>query len=646
MWSRASDRQRTRVCRPRRQVLTAAGLRFSSLPPSATSFCSRTPFHPPLNLAATFSPYPLSSRHRQYQQQQQQQQPPPHHKVRRMTSPSDDAASPSATSTPDPPTPSLADGPAQDRSQLLAQAIRFLTSARVSGDATDETKREFLRSKGLTEAEIQTVFEDATKPAYASVGAEGASTSDPSSSSSSSSSSTAETDENAFQRAARQFDDPINAESLAPPPKTYPKSPLALYYEAPDQGQPRTASTASGSAVAEPQSPLTRYQVLLQFFKTLSYLMMLGGGATALAVALWRSYVLPRMTATLEARSIALKHHIVLFDKLRSSVLGMATYLPASASEAAAQHQQQQRRGVLKKVHFGDEVDGGKLDDGTAADATTALEKTSKETQKVVLPGTDVVVDAVVSEKTDGLDGEKAGLEATASEEAAEPAQPKLEPIDLTEPLRQSISRLASVLRADMSSSALGKPIDPTLAADVGAASAPTSMRGPRSATVADAASDSGSEWSDSDADTVSDDGLEFDPYGSYNKKKHTQASPSSSFGGSGASTSSRAGSLRTSLASLSAEINSRQFLATTQSFPASSTGGGLRFGALPASSTMTTTTTMAGSGANETRSGEIGQVKAEIRSLKGLLLSRRNFPSYRLAAAPATAERAGGTVV
>ncbi len=63
----------------------------------------------------------------------------------------------------------------------------------------------------------------------------------------------------------------------------------------------------------QPASPLTRYQVLLQFFRTLSFMMMLGGGVTALVVSAYRAYVLPKVTAMFDARSIILKHHIVLF---------------------------------------------------------------------------------------------------------------------------------------------------------------------------------------------------------------------------------------------------------------------------------------------------------------------------------------------
>ena len=106
-----------------------------------------------------------------------------------------------------------------DRSQILAQATRFLTSAKISESASDEDKREFLRSKGLTEDEITRAFQDAKSPVEG-LGAPSASAQ-----------TVASGDIDAFELAARQFDDPINADSIAPPPKSYPNSPLALYYD-------------------------------------------------------------------------------------------------------------------------------------------------------------------------------------------------------------------------------------------------------------------------------------------------------------------------------------------------------------------------------------------------------------------------------
>ena len=443
-------------------------------------------------------------------------------------------------STPEQPHPQPAT--AGDRSELIAQAIRFLTSARVTGDATDETKREFLRSKGLSKDEIDAVFQQAKSPANPT-------TTQPEP-------DAALSDQDAYERAARQFDHP-----LAPPPPTYPKSPLALYYD------PPPASSSVAASRPRPAKPETRYQVLLRFFRTLSYLLMLGGGATALAVALYRTYILPRITATFDARSIVLKHHRTLYNKLHATVAGLATYIPDETK--------QQRKGVLKKVHFGDELN-------------SQPESPAANTEKAVMPGTDVVVSVPVEKENKtkhGQEGDEQPHPVTADDESGKesPEQPapapKLDPIDLTEPLRQSLSRLAAALKT----------------AD---APAPTAT-GPAAASVTEADSD-GEEWEEDDEDQ--DDGLEFDPYGSYQKqKKHTQLSAVAP-GGAGTS-------LRTSLSSLRAEINTHRF---ADSFSSSSSTH-LRLGGLPSQSQSPASSP----------SGDIGQVRAEIRSLKGLLLSR-----------------------
>ncbi|CBQ68180.1 conserved hypothetical protein [Sporisorium reilianum SRZ2] len=496
-----------------------------------------------------------------------------------------------------------------DRSHILAQATRFLTSANISESASDDDKREFLRSKGLSEDEITRVFQDAQSPVAGLAAARHA--------------PQQAGDLDAFDIAARQFDDPINADTLAPPPKSYPNSPLALYYDPPAS---HPAAPAQGSAQAQ-VSPLTRYQVLLQFFRTLSFLMMLSGGATALVVSAYRAYVLPKITAMFDARSIVLKHHIVLFDKLRSNVAGLATYVPVqharvgvedSAAGAPAGALASPLKGVLKKVHFHDEVDAPsgthKESDKEGVKSTQhGSDKTGSD--KAVMPGTDVVVDA----KTPLLSEDASDTYAAAETDDAEPA-PKLEPIDLMTPIRESMARLAAALKTDLS----GRASAPTASS--------TTPRAARVASVADAGCGS-DEWEDDSASSAAsdpdDDGLEFDPYGAYQKKhKHTQSS----------STPARAGtaslaSLKSALVSLNADIS-------THAFAASSTpggGGAFRFG--PA----------AAGGAESPKSGDLGQVKAEIRSLKGLLLSRRNFPSYgaRPPPLPAAGEaRAASAVV
>ncbi|EST06686.1 Peroxisome membrane anchor protein Pex14p, N-terminal [Kalmanozyma brasiliensis GHG001] len=464
-----------------------------------------------------------------------------------------------------------------DRSNILAQATRFLTSANISESASEDDKREFLRSKGLTEDEITRAFQDAKSPV------EGLHARSSSSSG----------DMDAFEIAARQFDDPINADALVPPPKSYPNSPLALYYD-PPSSHPAQSPLGQQSASGQTASPLTRYQVLLQFFRTLSFMMMLGGGLTALLVSAYRSYILPKITAMFDARSIVLKHHIVLFDKLRSNVASLATYVPvqhariggAEEGAAGAAATTGPLKGVLKKVHFHDEV-GEK-------EGVKSTQHGNDKSEKVVMPGTDVVVDA----KTPLLSETHEGSDAGSTEEV-EPSLPKMEPIHLMTPIRDSLNRLAELLKTDLS----GRP-------STTASSTTSTPRASRATTVADAGSGS-DEWEDdpSDAGTASDDdGLEFDPYGAYQKKhKHTQSTPPSS------TKSQSLSELKKTLVSLNADISTHAFAATSSSYAGT---GGLKFGAGAA-------------GAESPKSGDLGQVKAEIRSLKGLLLSRRNFPSY-----------------
>ncbi|KAE8232751.1 hypothetical protein CF326_g2213 [Tilletia indica] len=72
------------------------------------------------------------------------------------------------------------------------------------------------------------------------------------------------------------------------PPRTYPRSPLALY---------------SAPAVTRPVSSYERYRVLLAFFRRLSFTLTLTGSAAAIVVYLWRRYFLPKWTETNDARS-------------------------------------------------------------------------------------------------------------------------------------------------------------------------------------------------------------------------------------------------------------------------------------------------------------------------------------------------------
>lgn len=477
-----------------------------------------------------------------------------------------------------------------DRAELLAQATRFLTSAKISESASDKSKSDFLRSKGLTDEEIAQAIKDSRSPVEAGAA-----------------SLPAGGDEDPFDRAARQFDDPIHADSLSPPPKSYPKSPLALYYDAPSQQHASTSTLHAGR-----QDPsLTRYQVLLRFFRTLSFMMMLGGGVTALLVSAYRVYILPKITAMFDARSIVLRHHITLFDKLRDQVTGLATYVPKQiiAPDATpAANGASARKGVLKKVHFNDHAAEKQEKDDEGVKATQHDDKAdeSTTTDKVITPGTDVVIDSATTPAKNESEAD------TTAEGEAEAPQPT--PIDLTEPIRSSLSKLAEALKANMSSSALSAP-SASSSAPIGRAS--------RSTTVHDAGSGS-DDWEDDEEDEeASDDGLEFDPYGAYQKKlKHTQATSTAT---SSTKTPASLSGLKSAIASLNADISTHAFAATSSSSNMYSSS----FRYMPTSGTANTTGDGNSSGTESPKFGDLGQVKAEIRSLKGLLLSRRNFPSY-----------------
>ncbi|KAJ1032197.1 hypothetical protein NDA18_001692 [Ustilago nuda] len=499
---------------------------------------------------------------------------------------------------------------ADDRSQILAQATRFLTSANISELASDDDKREFLRSKGLSEDEITRAFQDAKSPVAGL-------------SSTQQSQTTGDIDP--FKLARRQFDDPLSADSITPPPKSYPNSPLALYHDPPASTSVHSQNGNPHGAADQSASPLTRYQVLLQFFRTFSYMMMLGGGLTAILVSAFRAYILPKITAMFDARSIVLKHHIVLFDKLRSNVASLATYVPVQPARIGAEESKSANgaassplKGVLKKVHFHDEP-AQKEKEKEGVKSTQHGSETKSKTEKVVLPGTDVVVDA----KTPLLsEAGKEDSDADASSQVGDDAEagaaaPKLEHIDVMTPIRESMARLAEALRGDLS----GRPSTSTTTPIVSNSTASSMSRSARVASVADAGSGS-DDWEDDDEEDRTDDdddGLEFDPYGAYQKKhKHTQSSAATT-AASGSGSASLTG-LKAALVSLNADISTHAFAAASSS---STYGGGtFRFG-------PGTTDGNASSAAESSKSGDLGQVKAEIRSLKGLLLSRRNFPSY-----------------
>lgn len=189
-----------------------------------------------------------------------------------MSDPSGSSSGSSDAPTTTAPTPAPAPATTPSSAELHAQAVRFLTSVRARGSASEEEQRTFLRSKGLSESAIDAALSDAERPASASQLALPAAQQGE------------EDDAQSWERAARAFNDPIHADPAsvrapALPGKSYPRSPLALYHD---------AAAAREAQMGGAQAKLTRYQVLLRFFRTFSYMLVLGGGVSAVAVALYR----------------------------------------------------------------------------------------------------------------------------------------------------------------------------------------------------------------------------------------------------------------------------------------------------------------------------------------------------------------------
>lgn len=205
------------------------------------------------------------------------------------------------------PSDSSATSSTASREELHAQAVRFLTSVRNSASSSEQTQREFLRSKGLQEAEIARAFDDAEKGSWASGRheTESESTGELSESNKAAVDSVAtqsaggKTDSDAFERAAREFDNAVSTGRQTASPSTmsapdrpnpsYPRSPLALYYEPGSSASEPHLQHGPPHGQSRPQEAgLTRYQVLLTFFRKMCYMLMLGGGMTAVIVGLYR----------------------------------------------------------------------------------------------------------------------------------------------------------------------------------------------------------------------------------------------------------------------------------------------------------------------------------------------------------------------
>lgn len=524
-----------------------------------------------------------------------------------------------------PPTPSASNtNDETDASSRYTQALRFLISLQSQKEQDVDAQRSFLRSKGLSDQQIEMAFEEIKKPeALAKDGLVRAGNTEQGSLS----------DADAFDQAAKAFDDPLHANTYsqdsmhsqqslnAPPslpPRTYPRSPLALYQQ----------SNQNDLAHSSIDNPLTRYHVLLRFFRSFCYFLVLGGGVTSIAVALYRAYMMPRLIATLDARSNLLQHHRSLYSTLAGRVKSLKNNSLAPSSTVQELQQQQNGtggtpplKGVLKKVQFADEVEQKAVsgnDSRSAHKAEASDEEERKEAGET---------SALLEEKdsTEAENGKKVFEQehnqiATAQGEgkAAEGIErPALPPINILESLQTSLSRLNQALKADTSASAIGSEIG--------------SERSSNTASLATTVEGESDEWvSDEDSDE-----LEFDPFAppstkaKSSKRKHSPknnvSSSKSSIERSSGSGTSSSSSLKSTLNSLNAYINTQTYMANANVFDSRSLGIG----------------SSGSQDKNASKSGEVAQVRAEIRSLKGLLLSRRNFPIYQKPTPPQTTSAA-----
>lgn len=457
------------------------------------------------------------------------------------------------------------------------QALRFLVALHSQQNQDRDAQRRFLESKGLTDDEITKAFEESKRPETLQ--------SKRSHISHDTNNKALEglSDQDAFDTAARMFEDPLHVEqhetSPSVPPKTYPRSPLALY-QAQTQVQPSSID-----------NPLTRYHVLLRFFRSLCYGLVLGGGVASVVVALYRAYVIPRLVATLDARSTILKHHRELYESLSRSVNGLRVSSLALL-KGEKLDTSSARKGVLKKVQFADQVDHEKLNMSGEIIANTDDEDKKESGEKKAIADPD-------SER----ESAQGQTDAPESQEASDKVS-ALPSVDILDSWRTSLTRLNQTLKADTSASAIGTDIVRPDLRSTGKSSVP--------ATTVEEESDAESWISEDDSEE-----LEFDPFASHpppSKHKHSPKSalgqPSTISSQTSASVAA-ATSLKSSLNGMNAYLNTQTYMAGARSLGS----GGASFGTLGAGSS--------GGSASNSKVGDVAQVRAEIRSLKGLLLSR-----------------------
>jgi hypothetical protein len=341
-------------------------------------------------------------------------------------------------------------------------------------------------------------------------------------------------------------------------------------------------------------------------------------------------YIMPRLVASQDARSILLKHHHDLYEQLSLKVKSLRRASLAQAPSLVAagvggENGRHLKSALKKQVSFSEDTKPAPPDEDESSALLSHPQKEG-EKEKIVVPGSDVVVEALTA------GSEKAGEDKEEEQEEEVEGQREtkkiVQPIDVSVPLRTSLQRLVSALKADTSAMAIGTPIvvDPSASGSTSS----SASNGPRTPTVQDAADDAlPSESESEDEDGDDDDELEFDPFGSFTNKKEKKGSkkhgqrtnaafsdPNQSIGNAGTA-------LRASLSSLSATISTQTFMASSVAF-----NNNFRYSGLGDMASSTSSNENAGGkegeeAENKQKAGDVSVVKAEIRGLKGLLLSR-----------------------
>ncbi|KOS13717.1 hypothetical protein Malapachy_1903 [Malassezia pachydermatis] len=437
-----------------------------------------------------------------------------------------------------------------DAGSSHAQAVRFLTSLRSQDGAASsgplvltEEQRSFLQSKGLDDEAIERARQDAERPenavmarAYAEDRAR----------------IEASNDAEAFTKASQAFDEPLSVPSdvPTPPAASYPRSPLALYQTSKPPG-PRDANEILSKLAATMTRP--RYDVLVTFFRLLHMFLLLGGGASAVMVALYRRYLMPRLTAMVDARVNLMALQRDLFGKVLDSMRAL------------------QSVHLYKLLPVGYEPTWIEVDEPTEEKVEHPVD-TTKEKQDETTASTETPKDEEpkTSEERPAADTTVADADADAAADELPPPRRRrvLAPIDVTQSLRSSLDRLSQSLQ------------------DARSLRTPT-------ASVTD----------------EDDEGLlDLTPVGPGTLVRDSTA-------GSAAYTPTQSmSSFRSSLDSVRNDLRAKLL---SEEDVVSVIGN--RFSAFAQSSTRATSGPAV----------EMLQIKAEIRSLKGLMLSRRNFPSY-----------------